>query len=72
MKSAVSDQSEFTLHIRRSNTRVFAWILRKLEGKYAEDTLSKEWGVFGVERLNKHQEEALRIAVESNKRAMFS
>ena len=25
----------------------------------------KEWEVFGFERLNKHQEEALRLVVES-------
>ena len=31
----------------------------------AEDALWKEWGVFGFERLNKHQEEALRLVVES-------
>ena len=31
----------------------------------AEDALRKEWEVFGFERLNKHQEEALQIVVES-------
>ena len=31
----------------------------------AEDALRKEWEVFGFERLNKHQEEALRLVVES-------
>ena len=31
----------------------------------AEDALRKEWEVFGFERLNKHQEEALQLVVES-------
>ena len=31
----------------------------------AEYALRKEWEVFGFERLNKHQEEALRLVVES-------
>ena len=69
--SAVSDQSQFTLHIRRSNAQFFAWISRKRVGKYmAEYALRKEWEVFGFERLNKHQEEALRLVVES-KRDVF-
>ena len=32
----------------------------------AEDALRKGWEVFGFERLNKHQEEALRLAVVVN------
>ena len=36
----------------------------------AEYALRKEWEVFGFERLNKHQEEALRLVVES-KRDVF-
>ena len=137
MTSAVSDQSQFTLRIRRSNVLCasFLWISRK-RGKYrlravsyfslqsyctrnlstraakpraarnegvslvwsqsliviitswfaialdeirtrrilrekadckqstenmAEDALRKEWEVFGLERLSKHQEEALRL-----------
>ena len=31
----------------------------------AEDALRKDWEVFGFERLNKHQEEASRLVVES-------
>ena len=31
----------------------------------AEDALRKEWEVFGFERVNKHQEEALQLVVES-------
>ena len=31
----------------------------------AENALRKEWEVFGFERLNKHQEGALRLVVES-------
>ena len=31
----------------------------------AEDALRKEWEVFGFERLNKHQEQALRLVVQS-------
>ena len=31
----------------------------------AENALRKEWEVFRFERLNKHQEEALRLVVES-------
>ena len=31
----------------------------------AEDALRKDWEVFGFERLNKHQEEVLRLVVES-------
>ena len=30
----------------------------------AEDALRKEWEVFGFERLNKYQEEALQLVVE--------
>ena len=35
----------------------------------AEDALRKEWEIFGFERLNKHQEEALRLFVKSKRDA---
>ena len=65
VSSAGSDQSQFTLHIRRSNARVFEWISRKRVGKYSGRRVEKGWEVFGFERLNKHQEEALGLVVES-------
>ena len=58
--SAVSDQSfeEVTRKFLRGS-RANAW------ENMAEDALRKEWEVFGFERLNKHQEEALQLVVES-------
>ena len=47
-----------------SGSRANAW------ENMAGDALRKEWEVFGFERLNKHQEEALRLVVES-KRDVF-
>ena len=38
----------------------------------AEDALRKEWEIFGFERLNKHQEEALRLVVESKRDAFVN
>ena len=64
MTSAVSDQSQFTLHIRRSNARVLRGSYANAWENMAEYALRKEWEVFESERLNKHQEEALRL-VES-------
>ena len=46
--SAVSDQSQFTLHIRRSNARVFAWISRKRLGKYCVRCFEERMGSFRV------------------------
>ena len=46
--SAVSDQSQFTLHIRRSNARVFAWILRKCVGKHGGRCVEERIGSFLV------------------------
>ena len=60
MTSAVSDQSQFTLHIRRSGVD-----LAQTRGKIWREMRRKEWEFFGFERLNKHQEEALRLVVES-------
>ena len=47
-----------------SGSRANAW------KDIAGDALRKEWEVFGFERLNKHQDEALRLLVES-KRDVF-
>ena len=63
MTSAVSDQSQFTLHIRRSSvdlaqTRGKIW--RKMRRKEC-----RRMGSFRVARLNKHQEDALQLVVES-------
>ena len=60
MTSAVSDQSQFTLHIRRSSVD-----LAQTRGKIWREMRRKEWEFFRFERLNKHQEEALRLVVES-------
>ena len=60
MTSAVSDQSQFTLHIRRISVD-----LAQTRGKIWRKMCRKEWEVFGFERLNKHQEETLRLVVES-------
>ena len=38
----------------------------------AENALRKEWEVFWFERLNKHQEEALRFLVESKGRVFVN
>ena len=63
--SAVSDQSQFTSPIRRSNARVFAWILRQRVGKYGGRCVEERIGSFLVrKRLNKHQKEALRCFCE--------
>ena len=53
--SAVSDQSQFTLHIRRRHVRVFLCGSRANAANMAEDALRKEWDVFGLERFSKHQ-----------------
>ena len=42
-----------------SGSRAKAW------ENITEDALRKGWEVFGFERLNMHQEEALRLVVES-------
>ena len=66
MTSALTNQSQFTLHIRRGNTdksRVELAQTRKT--KMAEDALRKVCEVFGFDSLNKHQEEALRFVFES-------
>ena len=39
--------------------------LAQTRGKIWRKMRRKEWEVFGFERLNKHQEEALRLVVES-------
>ena len=46
--SAVSDQSQFTLHIPRSNALVFAWISRKRGGKYGRRCVVERMGSFRV------------------------
>ena len=48
LTSAVSEQSLFTLHIRRSNARVFAWISRKRVGKYRGRCVEEIMGSFRV------------------------
>ena len=64
--SNVSDQSQFTLHIPRSNSRVFFVDLSLTRGEnMADDALRKVCEVFGFERLNKHQEKVLRLVFES-------
>ena len=55
---------EEVTRVSLSRSRANAW------ENIAEDALRKEWEVFGLERLNKHQEEALRLVVES-KRDVF-
>ena len=39
--------------------------LAQTRGKIWREMRRKEWEFFGFERLNKHQEEALRLVVES-------
>ena len=58
--SAVTDHSQFTFHIRRRSLD-----LAQTRGKIWRKMGRKELDVFGFERLNKHQEEALRLVVES-------
>ena len=48
VSSAGSDQSQFTLHIRRSNARVFEWISRKRVGKYSGRRVEERMGSFRV------------------------
>ena len=47
MASAVSDQSQFTLHVRRSNASFLIGSRAKVWENIAEDALKKEWEVFG-------------------------
>ena len=46
--SAVSNQSQFTLHIWRSNVCIFAWILCKRVGKYGGRCTEERMGSFRV------------------------
>ena len=47
-QSAISDQSQFFLHTRRSNARVFEWISRKRVGKYGGKCIKERMESFQV------------------------
>ena len=59
--SAVSDQSEFTSPIRRSNARVFEWILRQRVGKYGGRCVEERIGSFLVRKTQQASKGSLAM-----------
>ena len=66
MTSAVSDQSQFTSPIRRSNARVFAWILRQRVGKYGGRCVEERIGSFLVRKTQQASKGSLAMFCESS------
>jgi len=59
--SAVSDQSQFTSPIRRSNARVFGWILRQRVGKYGGRCVEERIGSFLVRKTQQASKGSLAM-----------
>ena len=59
--SAVSDQSQFTSPIRRSNARVFTWILRQRVGKYGGRCVEERIGSFLVRKTRQASKGSLAM-----------
>ena len=66
MTSGVSDQSQFTSPIRRSNARVFAWILRQRVGKYGGRCVEERIGSFLVRKTQQASKGSLAMFCESS------